>query len=106
MCEPHIPKQCKGGANIGAAFEGAAAAVENEICSSRKGSGPLLDVCQTLCAGGAAVKRRSRDVPSCKKGAKTDIHDRGASFGACRSKFADEVRGLHELRCRQSLGNS
>jgi len=28
-----------------------------------------------------------------QRGTKTDIHDRGASFGTCRSKFADEVRG-------------
>src|SRR4029077_3304689 len=105
MCESHIAKQSKSGANIGAAFEGAAAAVEDEIRRSREGSGPLLDVRQALFGGGAAVKRRAGDVASCEERAKTDIHDCGASIGACRGKFADEVRRLHELRRRQSLRN-
>jgi len=52
------------------------------------------------------VESRARDVPSCKERTKADVHDRRASVGACRGKFADELRGLHELRRWQDLGNS
>src|SRR5258707_13512570 len=106
MCESHLPKQSKSRANIGAAFEGAAAAVDDKIRGPRKGSGPLLNVRQALFGGGAAVERGARDVASSKEGAKADIHDRGASVGACRGKFADEVRRLHELGRRQGLGGT
>src|SRR6266404_15687 len=106
MRESHVSKQSKGRTNIGAAFERAAAAVDDVICCSRKGSRPFLNVCETLFGGGTAVECRAGDVASCKEGTKTDIHDRGASVSACRGKFADEVGGLHELRCRQGLGKT
>src|SRR5260370_18611341 len=97
MCESHLPKQSKSRANIGAAFEGTAAAVDDKIRGPRKGTGPLLNVRQALFGGGAAVERGARDVASCKEGAKADIHDRGANVGDCRGKLADECGWLHDV---------
>src|SRR4030088_1339835 len=56
MGESHVLEQSKSRTNIGAAFERTASAVDHEIRCSRKRSGPLLNVCQPLLGGSAAVE--------------------------------------------------
>src|SRR5260370_42035814 len=87
--------------NIGAAFEGAATAVDDQIGRSRKRSGPLFNVCQALLGGSAAVACRARDMTACKERAKTHVHDCRELVSVCRHKFADWIRRLHQFRAWQ-----
>ncbi len=95
MGEAHFLESAESGAKIGAAFERAAAAVDDEVGALWLSSGPGFDLRESIGAATAAVVLGALDVAGRVEALKADEENGGSGFGI--GEFFEEIGGLDGL---------
>ena len=103
MGEAHLVQGRKGRAEIGAALNGAAAAIDDQIGVLGKGSGELFKLGDALVGGTGAVEGSAGDVSAGVKSMDPHIDDFERRI-ALSLEFLGEISGRNDLRSGPWVG--